>query len=372
MNYLKPELATLDSVLPGLAERLRRIPFAEMERPGNPALNLYREAGGPGLLIPADFGGRGATARQAVHVHRALGFLAPSLSVAATMHNFSVAGLVQMALMGPAPASVLLGQIAGGNLFVASGVAEGRSGTSALSSGLQVRRGEGGLIVRGSKKPCCLSASMDLLTASLALPAGGPHAGELAFAVIPADSPGLDRRPFWNSPALAGAESDEVILNDVAVADEQLCFLDPEGALLAGGFLWFELLISASYLGIADGLVAPVLERRRGTTGDRARLALEHEAASAGLEAVAHGLDGAGPDTSLLARALAVRYAVQRTIEETSALAAECLGGLAFVTGPEFPLRHAAARMLAFHPPARAAGAAALEPYFQGGPLALQ
>ena len=73
----------------------------------------------------------------------------------------------------------------------------------------------GGISVRGSKKPCSLSRSMDLLTASVAF----ESEGGFGVALIPATSPGIERRPFWNSPVLTGAESDEVILNDVVVPE---------------------------------------------------------------------------------------------------------------------------------------------------------
>jgi hypothetical protein len=160
------------------------------------------------------------------------------------------------------------------------------------------------------------------------------------------------------------------VLNDVEVADAQICCLDADGLLLTNGFLWFELLISASYLGIADGLLFQVFSRHKGSAADRALLGIEHEAAMAGLEGVAREL--ADPSDNRLPRALSVRYGVQRTIERTSALAVELLGGLAFLSMEESALRYAATRMLAFHPPSRLANAAAMDQYFMGGPFVLQ
>src|SRR5205823_10210665 len=120
MAFLRQERQALAELLPGLDEALARIPLLEMERPGNPALRAFKEHGGPGLLIPAAYGGRGATPLQAVRVQRALGSRAPSLAVAATMHGFSVGALVDLAAAGPGPGVVLLGQIATHNLYVAS------------------------------------------------------------------------------------------------------------------------------------------------------------------------------------------------------------------------------------------------------------
>jgi alkylation response protein AidB-like acyl-CoA dehydrogenase len=370
MAFLRQERQALAELLPGLDEVLARLPLLEMERPGNPALRAFKEYGGPGLLIPAAYGGRGAMPLQAVRVQRALGSRAPSLAVAATMHGFSVGALVDLAAAGPGPGVVLLGQIATHNLYVASGVAEGRSGASLLSSCLQVRRDAGGFLISGSKKPCSLSASMDLLTATLQLP---PELGSaLAVAVIHADTPGISRRPFWGSTVLAGAESDEVVLHNVAVSDAFVFPLDSEAraaSLLEKGLLWFELLISATYLGIVSGLVERVLQAQKGTAAERAQLGVEVEGAMAALEGAARGLESGDLGNDALARMFFVRYGVQAAVERAAALAAELLGGLAFVSSPEVAYLLAAARALAFHPPSRIGVAPALDAYLAGGPL---
>ena len=45
------------------------------------------------------------------------------------------------------------------------------------------------------------------------------------MAVIPADTPGLERHPFWASPILARTQSDEVRLKDVIVPEMQVAYL---------------------------------------------------------------------------------------------------------------------------------------------------
>src|SRR5262245_7316474 len=220
-----------------------------MERAGNPALALFRAAGGTGLLIPGEHGGLQATALEAVRAQRAISSRAPSLAIATAMHHFSVATLVEMVASESASGMewLLLEGIARRQLYVASGFAEGRTGAGILSPNLQVRRIPEGLVLNGSKKPCSLSASMDLLTASILL----PGEGRLAVVLIPATTAGISRRPFWGSSVLAGAESDEVVLQDVVVPDNLIAYWGSPGKLDAvqeRSFLWFELLIAASYL----------------------------------------------------------------------------------------------------------------------------
>jgi hypothetical protein len=72
MNFLKQERATMASILPRLDAALTRLPLLEMEWPGNPSIPTFRQLGGPGLLIPTQLGGRGASPLQALHAQRAI------------------------------------------------------------------------------------------------------------------------------------------------------------------------------------------------------------------------------------------------------------------------------------------------------------
>ncbi|HEY7313223.1 MAG TPA: acyl-CoA dehydrogenase family protein [Gemmataceae bacterium] len=377
MHFLRAERTVVAELLPGLDEALAALPLAVLERPGNPALALFRQHGGPGLLIPAEHGGRGATALQAVRVQRALGSRSPSLAIATTMHHFSVATLVEMSVGASSSGFewLVLEGIARQRLYVASGFAEGRPDTSILSSGIEVRRTEGGLVLSGSKKPCSLSQSMDLLTASIRLPTEDGRPGELAVVIIPAATPGIERRPFWNSPALAGAESEEIVLREVHVPDNLIAHAAGQkdwDHVQERSFLWFELLITASYLGAASALVERVLTTGRGTPCERALPAIEVEAAMAAVEGVARAIMAGERGPDLLARALFVRFAVQSAVERAAACAAELLGGMAFVTAPDVALLLASVRALAFHPPSRGSISPALDCHLNGGTLRVE
>ena len=63
---------------------------------------------------------------------------------------------------------------------------------------------------------------MDLLTASVQVPRLDGHGDQLAVAMIPAQSDGVSVTPFWSSFVLAGAESDQVSVDDVLVPAELL------------------------------------------------------------------------------------------------------------------------------------------------------
>src|SRR5580704_3129059 len=372
MNLLKQERATLEDVLPGLDAALARMPLMEMERPGNPSIPIYRQLGGPGLLIPTRLGGRGASPLQAVRAQRAIACRAPSLAVATTMHHFTVATVMEANPEDPDQEAELLESVARDNLYVASGFAESKPGTSIQKSGLRMERTAAGIVLSGSKKPCSLSQSMDLFTASTP-PLPGMDAG-LAAVIIPADTPGLERRPYWQSPILAGAESDEVILHDVCIPEEDFFPLGGSGRMNPvqdRGFLWFELLITACYVGIASALVERVFLTARGAAAERVTLTAELECAMSALEGVAQAMRPGEGGNDELARMLLVRYSVKAAIDRAAALAVELLGPGAFMQAPDVSYLHAATAVLALHPPARLGASKRLDAYLAGSPLVL-
>src|SRR4029079_7342248 len=150
--------------------KLSEFPLVDIERRGNPGLTILRDLEGTAILIPVEHGGKGVTPVEAIQIQRAVATRSPSLAIAMTMHNFSVATLVEYLFYGDYTVS-LLQQIAGGQLLVASGFAEGRTGTSILAPTMKATPVEGGgYRINGSKKPCSLSNSMHILTASVAVP----------------------------------------------------------------------------------------------------------------------------------------------------------------------------------------------------------
>lgn len=363
---------------PGLLKSLADIPPAERESAGSPVIDLFRAHGGSGLLAPAAYGGHGADALEAVRVTRAIGAGSPSLGVAATMHNFTTGMLFALAAdvdrLTPSQLREL-GRIAPEGLLLASGWAEGRTEQNILSPSVTCTPVDGGFLVNGMKKPCSLSRSMSLLTASVSLP-GENGASTLGVLLIPADSPGITVHPFWSSPVLAAAQSDEVRLADVFVPEGlaiRTTADDPQRLddLQAAAFVWFEMLVTSAYVGAASTLVELALARGRGSVGDRAELGLALENAVALTEGVARAVrDGLTGDDAVSA-VLVARFAAQGAIGAATDLAVELLGGIAFITSPEIAYLCSAVRPLGFHPPSRTSTADALVDYWAGGPLVL-
>jgi len=369
MIFLNRERAVLESLMPGLDAALAEIPLARLESKESPAIEFFRESGGPGLLVPPELGGLGATPMDAICVQRALGARSPSLAVATSMHHFSVAGMVEVMRLGKGVEWLLLESVASARKLLASGFAEGVHDQGAFSPTMRARRDGDRLLVSGQKKPCSLSRSMDLLTVSVLIESDETAGEEFAVAVIPADAAGIEVVPFWAATVLGGTQSDAVVLTDVAV-DPDMVIRDgtgprPEfGGAQVSSCIWFQLLVSASYLGAASALTERLLMSRTGDIGMDAAALTDVEAAMASLDSVARRVMEAESD--LLPTMLACRYACQDAITRTVGIAVEQLGGMAFVSSGDVSYLASASRALAFHPPSRARSAAALADAFRG------
>lgn len=376
MRFLDRERTTLAKLLPDLDAALRGVPLPQLERPGSPGIRLFRDSGGPGLLVPESHHGRGATALDAVRVQRAIGSRSPSLAVATTMHHFSMATLVGLGESGDGLEWMLLEGVATTNRIIASGFAEGRSGSGILEPTMTATVTGDGVVLSGVKRPCSLAASMDLLTASVMVPRGDGEGRELAVALVPAESEGLSVSPFWSSTFLGGAESDQVTLDAVRVPPELLVRTGSSAGqrlddVQTAGLIWFELLMTGSYLGVASALVERVLLSDRIPEHERVRLLVETEAAAAAVEGLARRVDEGSVEESVLAESLYVRYGVQDAIARVVPRAVELLGGLAFMTSDEVGYLAACANGLALHPPSRSRMTAPLAGYLADGPLTI-
>jgi alkylation response protein AidB-like acyl-CoA dehydrogenase len=378
MRSLKTAVETCERFHPGLIGELESMPLADREDVDSPVVELYRKHAGPGLLVPADYGGPAASPLEAVRVQRALGSVSPSLAVATVMHHFTVAMLFSLVRtaerLTPAQEQVLSG-VAGDGLLFASGWAEGRPDQNILAPTLVAERTSSGYRVNGAKKPCSLSRSMDVLTASAAITDEDGQTG-LALLLVPADTPGISVTPFWGTPILAAAQSHEVRLNDVRVPADLVIRSTPENAhrlddLQTAGFTWFELLTTASYTGAASALVGRVLEGGRGSASDRANLATRMEAAVNLVEGTARAIQDGVTGDSAVAAVLVARYACQDLLTGVADTAVELLGGMAFIRSPDVAYLASSVRALAFHPPSRGSVAAELAEHFAGGPLRL-
>jgi alkylation response protein AidB-like acyl-CoA dehydrogenase len=371
VRFMEDARLNAERLMPGLDAALAEIPLEVLESRQSPAIGMFRESAGPGLLVSPEFGGSGASLLDMVQVQRVIGARSPSLAVATTMHHFSVASIVALGEKSTGFEWLMLEAVARDHRLIASGFAEGNPGKPILSPTMTTEKAKDGYIVTGSKKPCSLAQSMDILTASISIEDedGRPT---MAVALIPAEAPGVSVRPFWNSWVLAGAESEEVLVERVFVHRELIVSTDVGFGkelddLTLFSFLWFELLITAGYVGSVSTLAERVFNGSRGSDAEKARLLCEVESAAMLLEGVAREYETSQRDHDTFARCLIARYAAQDALSRAASMCVELLGGVAFIKSPEVAYLLAASHAMLLHPPNRTSMATSLAEYARGG-----
>ncbi|MFI7134136.1 hypothetical protein ACIBQ1_51305 [Nonomuraea sp. NPDC050153] len=374
MRFLERERATVAKLLPGLDESLRAAPLMELEGPDTPGIQLFRDSGGSGLLVPSGFTrGLGATALDALRVQRALGSRTPSLAVATTWHHFWVATLVDLDIANN-PSTITARKVASAaydERLVAFCLAEERPGAGMLSSSLTAMYTDDGWLINGVTRPCSLARSLDpscdWLAVMVTLPSDGEYDGAAAMALVSPDAEGL-------SVSGAGAESEQATLDNVVVDWTDLMIDNhdvPVDIPLTAGFVWFQLLMTGSYLGAASALVERVLLNDQVPESERVRLLVEAELAMSAAEGVASRIDAGDPAESTLADALYVRYGVQDTLARIVPRAVDLLGHLGSTASDEVAHLATFTNGLAQQPPTQSQMAGPLAAYLAGGPLTL-
>lgn len=345
----------LDVLAPGLAGRLAGTTPVEHERDASTVLAALKASGATSMLVPSSCGGGGAGAVDAVRFQVGLGALAPSAAVATTMHHYKLAALGNVAVRGDESARAILRDLASRSALVASGGAESTPGRDLRTLGSHAVRTGTGYAVTGRKRPCSLSTSMDVLSLMVELRDGSGTGVGFAQAFVDADSPGIEREPFWRSSVLLAAESHSVRLDEVQVPADRVFALRGEiGTRFAVDcYVWFQLLISAAYLGMAHCVASatPVARRADRWRGAVARLAdLEDTVVGA-----ASRVDDDAPPREQLCAAVRARDRVEDELAPVGGALLRAAGGGGFASTGLYTALTGALNAIAFHPPARGA-----------------
>ena len=372
--FMSESREVLEKYVPGLDNHLDSIGLETIEKfPPNELAALIRHYRLPSLWIPDELGGSNINAYDGIRIQRAIGSRSPSMAIMLAMHNFTVSFCSALKEFLP-PCADMLRRTAQESLLIASAFAEGRYGAGILDSSVYVtRNADGTFIINGTKKPCSMTHCMDIITLGIAekLPDGSKRTG---MAILPAHLSGISRHHFWETSVLAASDSHELRFENVIATQEQVLISNGENPdeqeLISNaetlGLCCFELIATASYLGIVSALVERSLFNARVDASERARLGCDIEAAQASLDGAVRMMQQSVADQALLAKILLVRFGVQRQIEQSALLASELSGGLDFVTSNTVALLFCASRCLAFHPITRKAAEPMLANFLAG------
>lgn len=367
--FLERERAQLELIMPGLDQRLSSQDVESLETRGSTVIRDFAASGGAGLLVARKYGGLGASASQATDALRAIGSRSASLAVSTTMHHYKVAWLAET--LDARRRGKVLTKITQNKLFVASCGSEGRTADGTFNPGIAVRSDGRNLIVSGVKRPCSLVWDMGMLSMLVRAPQDSYLGDQLAILLIDARSPRLQRRELWRNDVLGASQTDEVELLNVPVAEDEtipLGSVDTSGEIATSNLLWFEVLITASYLGIASGVVEAAYKVRSGSREILIESIAALEMAYMAVRGLAMRVDAGERGQSALADGVLCRISAQHAIRNATSHALRVLGTEA---EPKHHRAMAASRALAFHPGGLRDGGPALLKYYDGQPLAL-
>lgn len=333
-------------------------------------LALLRKHKWPGLAVPTRFGGLGATLLECCAVQRKLGGADPGLSIACTMHLGSVGVWNEHYAKQPDMTWVFMEAVATRSLLVASAVAEPSLGGSVNRSTLRAKKVDGGWEVTGRKGPLSFSNSADLITLQFQSEADGDTPSEVLVALVPRSLPGISTEQTWNTMGMRGSGSDTLVLERCMIADPLVVYHGVPGAAADGdivaGIVWFCLVITASYLGLAETALAvtrETLARSRISHLDAARAELPSFQAIIGQQAaalltletscagLARAMDAKQEPQLLLAAALGLKQHAIRIVPEALAAFVEACGGIAYARSSPLERLWRDAQAIRFHPP---------------------
>jgi alkylation response protein AidB-like acyl-CoA dehydrogenase len=356
----------LDGVAPGLYGTLAAIPTERHEADAGAAFAALKATRASTLLVPAACGGLGASVVDAVRFQLALASLAPSAAIATTMHHYKIGALGRVAASGDERAAAILTGIAAGAGLVASGGAESTPGHDLRSLGSWATpdpeapdgpQGPGGYRVSGLKRPCSLSRSMDVMSLMVELrDPDGTRTG-YAQAFVDAGAEGLSREPFWQSPVFLAAESHAVRLDEVRVPAERVFPLHGETgrSFAVDCYTYFQLLVSAAYLGVASCLASYTAPVRRAASRLWTDALADLRALEDGLLDAARALDAGARDAERLNLAVDARDRVEDAAGVLGSRLLRAAGGGTFARSALPTTLAGALNAIAFHPPQRGA-----------------
>jgi alkylation response protein AidB-like acyl-CoA dehydrogenase len=243
---LARELAADFAARAGEIDRVGRFPTENVD--------ALKAAGYLTLPIPEDLGGAGADLEAVCRAQSILAGGCASTALATNMHLFGLGAAAESLADGQDEARMVL-QLAGTGVVIGGSFTDAATGLNVRASSTPAERVEGGYVIRGRKAFCSLAPALDVFYGTAGLTDGS---GLLLFA-IGRDAPGLSFVDTWDTMAMRGTGSWDVIFEDVFVPEFMAQVGTPwdewdrrSERMLA----WFACTVAAVYLGIAEAAAA--------------------------------------------------------------------------------------------------------------------
>ncbi len=340
--------ATLES---GVAERDR---LGEIS---TAAFETLRTTGVTSALVPAEFGGGGASHAEMGQVLRELGRRDPATAVTLSMHAHLVATQVWRHRHGMDAAAVFRKVVDERAVLISTGASDwvGSSG--------RARRVDGGFQVSARKAPASGCEVGQILVTSIRWDdaPGGP---QVLHCSVPMSAPGVRIDRTWDTLGLRATGSHTVVLDDVFVPDAAISLTRPADQwhpiwnIVLGSAM--PLIVSA-YLGIADAAVELVIAAVSKRVAPHMLQLLgeminAHTTAADVVAAMFRDTDNLGfPNTDEHAsRTLSRKTVATEALIDTVRLALEVTGGVGYTRSSDLERLYRDVHGCLFHPLPRA------------------
>jgi alkylation response protein AidB-like acyl-CoA dehydrogenase len=241
-------VAVAEEVAPVIAERAAATDASGVFPAAN--VGLLRDRGYLRAPVPVGLGGLGADLAAVCAAQAVLAGACASTALAVNMHLFGIGAAAEAHADGEPEAQLVLRMAASGTIIGGS-FTDAATGLNVRASSTPAERVEGGYVIRGRKAFCSLAPVLDVFYGTAGVTDGS---GLLLFA-IGRDAPGLRFVDTWDTMAMRGTGSWDVVFDDVFVPE----ILTQLGAPWASWdrrtermLAWFCCTVAAVYLGIAE------------------------------------------------------------------------------------------------------------------------
>ena len=227
----------------------------------------WRDLWQEGLLamtVPLEYGGMGIDSVAYVMVLEEIAKGCTNTSMTLHMHS-TVLRLID-ALGTPEQKARLYPEVVDkGRLFASWAAERNTSFTRAPFVTSSIRRAETGYVINGLKTFCTMAEAASYYGIWCSLDGSEDMAKSILFALVPADTPGLEVAGEWDTLGMRGTVSPAVRLKECSISDDMLLG-GPGGPLTAGVLEIFPLGYAAIYLGAATSALEHATEYCKSAT----------------------------------------------------------------------------------------------------------
>ncbi|WP_051690944.1 acyl-CoA/acyl-ACP dehydrogenase [Photorhabdus australis] len=272
----------------------------------------------------------------------------PSIGIALTMHNHIVLACAKFPDIFE-DNNKLLNEVMASEVLVASAFAEGLPGTNIFSPSLKMHSKEGKLFVNGSKKPCSLSSIADYYVLSVS---DTDNDNEMRVVLIAKSAQNINIIPFWRLKVLFESDNQEVKFSDTEVLPQLLSHYKgiEQQVVLSYGLSLFNYFAANTYSGILNGLARFIPGRVAEQQSIKYTLTQADYKINAILGQMLTVAHDAHRDENAIRNILALRYTLEKILEETASFILRCCGGIQVMTTPEIMNFYSAVQLFKFHP----------------------